>query len=70
MPTGYRVCIVPGALEVSARLVKPEEIRNLIKVLRASVSALEDTTDGDMDVPITLPKHPATARASYKAPLL
>jgi hypothetical protein len=27
-PTGYRVSIVPGALEVSARLVTPEEARN------------------------------------------
>ena len=54
MPTGYRVSIVPGAVEVTARLVTPEEIRNLIKVLQASFSALESTTDGDMDAPIPL----------------
>jgi len=54
MPTGYRVAIVPGALEISARLSAPEQIRNLIKVLRAGISALEDTTDGDMDNPLTL----------------
>jgi hypothetical protein len=53
MPTGYRVSIVPGAVEVSARLVTPEEIRNLIKVLQAGLSALESTTDGDMDAPMT-----------------
>jgi hypothetical protein len=56
MPTGYRVSIVPGALEVSARLVTPEEIRNLIKVLQAGVVALESTTEGDMDAPISLTK--------------
>ena len=54
MPTGYRVAVVPGAVEVSARLVSPEEIRNLMKVLRAGIVALEDTTDGDMDAPLNL----------------
>lgn len=54
--TGYRVSIVPGALEVSARLVTPEEVRNLIKVLQAGGVALESTTDGDMDKPLTLAK--------------
>jgi hypothetical protein len=54
MPTGYRVAVVPGALEISARLVNPEEIRNLMKVLRAGITILEDTTDGDMDKPLTL----------------
>ena len=54
MPTGYRVAVVPGALEISARLVNPEEIRNLMKVLRAGIAILEDTTDGDMDKPLTL----------------
>jgi hypothetical protein len=54
---GYRVCIVPGALEVSARLGSLEEIRDLIRVLRATISGLEDTTDGEIDAPITLAKH-------------
>jgi hypothetical protein len=54
MPTGYRVAVVPGALEISARLSSPEEIRNLMKVLRAGITILEDTTDGDMDKPLTL----------------
>ena len=54
MPTGYRVAVVPGAIEISARLVTPEEIRNLIKVLRAGITILEDTTDGDLDKPLTL----------------
>jgi hypothetical protein len=54
MPIGYRVAVVPGAIEISARLVTPEEIRNLMKVLRAGITILEDTTDGDMDKPLTL----------------
>jgi hypothetical protein len=35
VPTGYRVNLLPGALEICARLGTPEEVRNLIKVLRA-----------------------------------
>jgi hypothetical protein len=50
---GYRVAIVPGAVEVSAHLGSPEEIRNLVKVLRGCIVAIEDTTDGDMDYPWT-----------------
>jgi hypothetical protein len=38
VPTGYRVAVVPGALEVSARLGTPEEVRNLMKVLRAGIA--------------------------------
>jgi hypothetical protein len=64
MPTGYRVSIVPGAVEVSARLVTPEEIRNLIKVLQAGLSALENTTDGDMDASITLTRPAAKVGAA------
>ena len=55
-PTGYRVCVVPGALEISARLVRPEEVRNLVKVLRAGITALEDTAEGDMDEPMSMNK--------------
>jgi len=43
MPTGYRVAVVPGAIEVSARLCTPEDVRNLMKVLRAGYAILEDT---------------------------
>jgi hypothetical protein len=57
MPTGYRVAIVPGAVEVSARLGCPDEIRDLVKVLQGSIVAMEDTTDGDMDEPLNLTKH-------------
>jgi hypothetical protein len=58
-PTGYRVSVVPGALEISARLGTPEEVRNLVKVLRAGLIILEDTTDGDMDEPLSLTKRVA-----------
>jgi hypothetical protein len=45
--TGYRVSVVPGAIEVSARLGAAGEIRELIKILRAGI--LIFTTDGDVD---------------------
>jgi hypothetical protein len=48
MPTGYRVGVVPGAIEVSARLGTPAEVRELIKVLRAGI--LIFSTDGDEDI--------------------
>ena len=73
MPAGYRVAIVPGAVEVSARLRSLEEIRNLVKVLRGSILAIEDTTDGDMDAPLNLTKPAgrigdARASTTSKAP--
>ena len=49
MPTGYRVGVVPGAIEVSARLGSAAEVRELIKVLRAGI--LIFANDGDADVP-------------------
>ena len=52
--TGYRVAVVPGAIEVTARVVEPDELRNLIKVLRVGCTILEDTTEEDMDKPLTL----------------
>ena len=58
-PTGYRVSVVPGALEISARLSTPEEVRNLMKVLRAGLTILEDTADGNMDKPLSLTKRVA-----------
>jgi hypothetical protein len=52
--TGYRVAVVPGAIEVTARVVEPDELRNLIKVLRVGCTILEDTPEEDMDKPLTL----------------
>jgi hypothetical protein len=62
IPTGYRVGIVPGAIEVSARLGTPEEIRELIKVLRAGI--LTFTTDGDVDIPESFSHRVAAVRAA------
>ena len=48
MPTGYRVGVVPGAIQVSARLGSAAEVRELIKVLRAGI--LIFANDGDADL--------------------
>jgi hypothetical protein len=67
MHTGYRVSVVPGAIEVTARLVEPNELRNLMKVLRAGCTILEDTSEGDMDKPLTLTRPaPKVSAASPK----
>ena len=55
-PTGYRVSLIPGGLEVSARLGTVEEISNLVRLLRAGTVFIEQTTDGDMDQPLNLSK--------------
>ena len=52
--TGYRVSLVPGGLEVSARLGTAEEIRSLVKLLQAGTVFIEKTSDGDMDMPLNL----------------
>ena len=62
IPTGYRVGIVPGAIEVSARLGTPDEVREVIKVLRASI--LTFTTDGDVDMPESLSHRVGAIRAA------
>jgi hypothetical protein len=62
--TGYRVSLVPGALEISARLGTPEEVRNLVKVLRAGIVILEDTAEGDMDEAASLTKRVAAVGAA------
>jgi hypothetical protein len=38
--TGYRVSLVPGALEVSARLASNDELDVLVKVLEANKGSL------------------------------
>lgn len=43
--TGYRVSLVPGALEVSARLASNEELDILVKVLEANKGSLGKSTD-------------------------
>jgi hypothetical protein len=58
-PTGYRVSILPSALEVTARLASAEELRNLVKVLQANIAIWADST-GD-EPPLTLSKRLAKA---------
>jgi len=37
-PTGYRISILPAALEISARLATAEELQNLVKILQANAA--------------------------------
>jgi hypothetical protein len=62
MATGYRVSVVPGAIEVSARLCAPGELRELIKVLRAGI--LIFATDGDKDIPENFSHRVAAIKAT------
>ena len=62
IPTGYRVGIVPNAIEVSARLGTPQEARQLLKVLRASLLVFE--ADYDVHIPKTLTHRVAAVRAA------
>ena len=48
MSTGYRVGVVPGAIEVSARLGTAAEVRELIKVLRAGILIFADDDQADV----------------------
>jgi hypothetical protein len=43
-PTGYRVSISQGALEISARLAKPDELQFLIKILQAQATIMIEAT--------------------------
>ena len=54
--------VVPGAIEVLARLGTPEEVRQLIKVLRASL--LIFAAVGDTDTPEKFDHHVAAIRAA------
>jgi hypothetical protein len=51
-PISYRVSVVPGSIEVNARLKTPEEIRDLMKVLRAGLLIL-GKTDEEVDASVT-----------------
>jgi hypothetical protein len=37
-PTGYRISILPAALEISARLSTADELQNLVKILQANAA--------------------------------
>ena len=62
VPTGYRVGVVPGAIEVSAHLSTPEEVRQLIKVLRAGI--LIFAPDAHADIPESLTHRVAALKAA------
>ena len=64
--TGYRVSLAPGALEVCARLGTPEEVRNLVKVLRAAIALLVDIGEDDFEKPLSLTKRVAAVNAASK----
>ena len=36
--TGYRISILPAALEISARLATADELQNLVKILQANAA--------------------------------
>jgi hypothetical protein len=63
-PTGYRVSLVPGALEVSARLVSAQELRDLVKLLRAAIVILDDASEDDSDASSLAKRIPQATAAS------
>jgi hypothetical protein len=64
MPTGYCVGVVPGAIEVSARLSTAQELRQLIKVLRAGI--LVFAADADVDPSESLNHRVAAIKAASR----
>jgi len=59
---GYRVGVVPGAIEVSARLSTAQEVRQLIKVLRAGI--LVFAADADVDTSESFNQRVAAIKAA------
>jgi hypothetical protein len=47
-PTGYRISILPAALEISARLATAEELHNLVKILQANAAIWGNVTKTEM----------------------
>jgi hypothetical protein len=45
--TGYRISILPAALEVSARLATAEELQSLVKILQANAAIWGTATKAD-----------------------
>jgi hypothetical protein len=46
-PTGYRISILPAALEISARLATSEELQSLVKILQANAAIWATSTKAD-----------------------
>lgn len=45
--TGYRISILPAALEISARLATAEELQTLVKILQANAVVWAIATKGE-----------------------
>jgi len=45
--TGFRISILPTALEISARLATAEELQSLVKILQANAAIWATATKGD-----------------------
>lgn len=69
-PSGYRVSMVSGGLEISARLSSLEELELLVKVLEANKTLWRNTPVGTASEPLLL--HETTsqkpAMATPRAP--
>jgi hypothetical protein len=52
--SGYRVSMVSGGLELSARLSTLEELELLVKVLEANKALWRNTTNGNASEPLLL----------------
>ena len=46
-PTGYRVSILPAALEISARIATADELQNLVKILQANAAIWASVTKNE-----------------------
>lgn len=46
-PTGYRISILPAALEISARLATAEELQSLVKILQANAAVWASATKNE-----------------------
>jgi hypothetical protein len=46
-PTGYRISILPAALEISARIATADELQNLVKILQANAAIWANVTKSE-----------------------
>jgi hypothetical protein len=45
--TGYRISILPAALQISARLATAEELQSLVKILQANAAIWASATKSE-----------------------
>jgi len=58
--TGYRISILPAALEISARLATAEELQTLVKILQGHAIIWANATMGERQ-PVALETAPITS---------